>query len=264
MRIVFTDLDGTLLDHEYSWDAARLAIERLKLCNVPWIFVTSKTRSEVEYWRSQMGNHHPFVVENGAAAFVPVNYFSFRIPGAKRRDHYDVLEWGKRYQYLVSRLREAARISRCRVRGFHEMTAAEVSSSCDLPLQQAVLAKLREYDEPFRILDGKRERALIEAIEQQGLRWTKGGRFWHITGANDKAVAVTALQRLYELAHGRLETIGFGDAANDIPFLKVVAVPVLVGSGELARLKAALPHGLIPGQPGPAGWNEIVLKLIPA
>jgi mannosyl-3-phosphoglycerate phosphatase len=268
MQIVFTDLDGTLLDHEtYSWEAARPAIEHLKLCEVPWVLVTSKTRAEVEWWRKQMDNRHPFVVENGAAAFVPRGYFPFQVSGAEQRDSYEVLDWGMKgvkYDDLVSRLNEASRRSRCRVQGFYEMTAAEVSFTCSLPLEQAALAKLREYDEPFRVLDLNRVGQLLHNIEKQGLRWTKGGRFWHVTSENDKARAVTALQQLFERANGPMETIGLGDAANDAPFLKVVNVPVLVRSPGSTKLKASVPQGILTDQLGPAGWNETLLKMIPS
>jgi mannosyl-3-phosphoglycerate phosphatase len=264
MQIIFTDLDGTLLDHEtYSWEAARPAIERLNLRDLPWVMVTSKTRAEVEWWRKQMDNRHPFVVENGAAAFVPLDYFPFPVPGAARRDNYEVLESGMKYHDLVSCLKEASRRSRCRVLGFNEMSPAEVSFTCNLPLEQAALAKVREYDEPFRILDLNRAAQLLHAIEKQGLRWTKGGRFWHITCENDKARAVTMLQQLFERVYGPVATIGLGDAPNDVPFLNVVTFPVLIRSRGSARLKAAVPRGILTDQPGPAGCNEILLKMIP-
>jgi mannosyl-3-phosphoglycerate phosphatase len=265
MQVVFTDLDGTLLDHDtYSWEVARPAIERLRLCEVPWVLVTSKTRAEVELWRAQLGNVHPFVVENGGATFIPRDYFPFPVPGAEEHGDYEVLEFGRRYGYLVARLKEASRLSKCRVRGFHEMTAAEVSFTCDLPLEQATLAKRREYDEPFRILDVGHTDALLRAIEQFDLRWTKGGRFWHITGECDKAMAVSALHRLYERAHGPVQTIGLGDAINDAAFLNVVTVPVLVRSSASSKLKSAVPKGVLTDQTGPAGWKEAVLKMIPA
>jgi mannosyl-3-phosphoglycerate phosphatase len=263
MNIVFTDLDGTLLDHDtYSWDAAQPAIDRLESSGVPWILVTSKTRAEVEWWRKQLGNRHPFIVENGAAAFIPKNYFPFRVRAAVQRDDYEILEWGRDYGYLVSHLKQASRNSKCRVRGFHEMTSAEISLACGLPLEQAALAKLREYDEPFWILDLNRADRLLRFVEKEGLHWTKGGRLWHVTGENDKAVAVIALQKLYERAFGPLVTIGLGDAINDAPFLKHVNVPVLVRSPESVELQNAVPKGIITNQPGPAGWNEALIKMI--
>ncbi len=263
MQIVFTDLDGTLLDSKsYSWEAARPAIERLRKHQVPWIMVTSKTRAEVQWWREQMGNSHPFIVENGAAVFIPAGYFPFRVPDARRRNSYDLLEWGTSYSKLVSCLDTASQRSRCPVRGFHEMQATEVSLTCNLPLEQAALAKVREYDEPFRILDLSRARQLLRAIEDQGLHWTKGGRFWHITGANDKAIAVITLQRLYQRAHGSVETIGLGDAVNDAPFLRIVDFPVLIRSRSSAKLKAAVPRGVLSSRPGPVGWNQMLLRMI--
>lgn len=47
-RLLFTDLDGSLLDHHsYDWQPARAWLKRLKQLGVPVIPVTSKTRSEI-------------------------------------------------------------------------------------------------------------------------------------------------------------------------------------------------------------------------
>jgi len=56
MLVVFTDLDGTLLDEEtYSWEAAEPALAMLRERGIPWVMVTSKTRAEVEVLRERMG-----------------------------------------------------------------------------------------------------------------------------------------------------------------------------------------------------------------
>jgi mannosyl-3-phosphoglycerate phosphatase len=263
MKVIFTDLDGTLLDHTtYSWDAARPALDCLDRNKVPLIIVTSKTRVEVEFLRAQLPNHDPFVVENGGAAYVPTDYFPFSPPGAVHNYHYDVLEWGTKYAELVTDLSEVSRQSQCRVHAFHDMTTAEIASACDLPLEQAEMARMREYDEPFHVLDQEHLGQLLAGIEAKGLRWTKGGRFWHITGANDKAVAVSKLIELYTKAFGKVETIGLGDAENDAPFLNIVDFPVLVRGPAPEKLQAAVPRGVLTDQKGPAGWNEAVLSLI--
>ena len=254
MKIVFSDLDGTLLDHHtYSWEAARPAIERLRRLAIPWIMVTSKTRAETEYWRRLVGNEHPFVVENGAAAFIPAGYFPGPAPQA--------LEWAIPYADIVTGLDAAAHEVGCRIFGFHQMSVEEVAAACDLPLEQAVLAKKREYDEPFRVLDAGREEALVAALEKRGLRTSQGGRFWHASGPSDKARAVLALQALYEASGRPVTTIGLGDAMNDLPFLKVVDIPVVVRSAQSMRLAAELPRAMLSERPGPEGWNEAVLEL---
>ena len=112
MDVVFTDLDGTLLDHStYSFAEAQPALALLKSKNVPLIFCTSKTRSEVEYWRGLLGNNHPFIVENGGAAFVPENYFNFPIPASVKR-----AVW-RRDEGCCAYI---GRDGRCRERGFLE------------------------------------------------------------------------------------------------------------------------------------------------
>jgi len=73
--VVFTDLDGTLLDHSsYSFEAARPALEGLRARRIPVVPCTSKTRAEVEEIRTRLRNRDPFVVENGGAALIPAGW----------------------------------------------------------------------------------------------------------------------------------------------------------------------------------------------
>lgn len=265
MDLIFTDLDGTLLDRDtYSWAAAKPALELVARKGIPWMLVTSKTRAEVDYWRAKLGNHHPFVVENGGAVFIPSGYFGSAMSGQANRDSYDVIEWGTPYAQLAGCLHGAALSSGCRVRGFCEMTAETLAALCDLPLEQAVLAKQREYDEAFVALDPDKVEPLRIAVNDRGLRMVQGGRFWHILGANDKALAVDALIRHFSSLNGPVRTIGLGDGLNDAGFLELMDVPVLIRSPSVAQLREAVPRGIVTSLSGPAGWNEAVSRLIGA
>jgi mannosyl-3-phosphoglycerate phosphatase len=262
-KVVFTDLDGSLLDHEtYAWEAARPALDRLRGDAIPWVLVTSKTRAEVEVWRERLRNDHPFIVENGGAAFIPRGYFPFPIPGALVRGRYDVLEWGTAHRKLAAGLEKAAAAAACRVQSFHAMTTEEAAAACNLPPAEAALAQRREYDEPFLILDAGRATDLLHAIEAQGLRWTRGGRFFHVTGNNDKSEAVLALRNLFLCAAGQVLTIGLGDGWNDIPFLEVVDFPVIIRTPWASELKSRLPSAHVTAASGPAGWNQAVQDLL--
>ena len=78
--IVFSDLDGTLLDgDDYSHDQALPALRLLRRRNIPLVLCTSKTRAEVEFHRRRLANRDPFVVENGGAVYVPEGYFPFPV-----------------------------------------------------------------------------------------------------------------------------------------------------------------------------------------
>lgn len=246
-HLVFSDMDGTILDHDtYSFDAARPALQRLSELCVPVIFTTSKTRAETEHWRRMLHNPHPFIVENGGAAYIPTG------------EGYETLVWGTPYAQLVEALQRASKQSECAVRGFASMTTSEVAEACALPLDMAAMAAQREYDEPFEVLDPERADALTAAIVAQGLRVTRGGRFWHITGANDKGLAVNAVRQRYPRPQ---RTVGLGDGLNDVPLLEACDVAVIIRSSQSDAMQQQVPHGTITISPGPAGWNEAMLSL---
>jgi mannosyl-3-phosphoglycerate phosphatase len=268
VRVVFTDLDGTLLDAEtYSWAPARPALSRLRRQGIPLIFCTSKTRAEVEVLRRELDNRHPFIVENGGAIFVPRGYYPLGLPSAVSKEAYEVIEIGDPYPTLVAALQRASARSGCRVRGFHSLSAEDISELCGLTLENARLARRREYDEPFLVEEPERVPQLTACIEDEGKRWTRGGRFYHITGDNDKAEAVRQLTALYRQQAAQVgepvTTIGLGDGLNDKEFLAVVDIPILVRSPQSAELQAAVPHGRLTTRPGPEGWNQAILEVVP-
>ena len=153
--IVFTDVDGCLVDHStYSFQEAAGTLARREARGVPVVLCSSKTRAEIERLQQELGTAHPFISENGGAVFVPDGYFPFDLPGAKRIGGHDAIELGRPYAEVVELLRRAATKAGVSVIGFSDMTVSEVAQDCGLSLPAARLAKLREYDEPFRILDG--------------------------------------------------------------------------------------------------------------
>ena len=72
MQWIYTDLDGTLLDHHtYAFDEALETIKALKDRGIPIIPCTSKTRAEMVGLMQAMGIDGPMIIENGAAIWVP-------------------------------------------------------------------------------------------------------------------------------------------------------------------------------------------------
>ncbi|MDK2782156.1 MAG: mannosyl-3-phosphoglycerate phosphatase, partial [Archaeoglobi archaeon] len=75
MIVIFTDLDGTLLDENYSFEDAEDVLEEIKRRSIPLIFCSAKTRAEQEYFQRLMGISDPFIVEDGSAIYVQKGYF---------------------------------------------------------------------------------------------------------------------------------------------------------------------------------------------
>jgi mannosyl-3-phosphoglycerate phosphatase len=262
--LIFTDLDGTLLDHEtYSFRPALPAIRALKEKNVPLIICTSKTKAEIEETRKQLHITHPFISENGGAIFVPKKYFRLPFSFDKEDTNYLIIELGISYQRIRKVLSQIQIAFPGKVRGFGDLTAKEVASLCSLSLSKAKLAKKREYDEPFLLDDKSAEETIEKIANRSDLHLTKGGRFYHLLGSNDKGKAVSMLKALYKKEKGKIKTVGLGDSLNDLPMLKVVDYPVLVAKPDSGHDPSVKLYNLIFAEGiGPYGWNKAVLELL--
>jgi mannosyl-3-phosphoglycerate phosphatase family protein len=136
--VIFTDLDGTLIDHStYSFGAAKPALQKLRKRNIPVVICTSKTRAEVEVYRKALNNADPFIVESGGAIFVPLAYFLSISSDATRRDDYWMIALGAEYGQLLEGLGALKAMTRNDVKGFSDMSAEEVAKIAGLSLEQA-------------------------------------------------------------------------------------------------------------------------------
>ena len=264
--MVFTDLDGTLLDHDtYRWDEAEPALTLCASRNVPVILVSSKTRAEMNVLRLELGLAFPFISENGGGIFFPAENVVEPPPDAFLDA--DLWKWslGSSYRDVVAALREIREELGWDLRGFADMTIDEISRLTGLEPEKARLAARREYDEPFVAphFETSEMEALIQAASRRGLQVTEGGRFHHLHGFCDKGGALEKLVRWHEKTRGPVKTMALGDSPNDFAMLKRVDYPVLVGSSrEYPGLEKALSRLRTTHEKGPAGWNAAVSALL--
>ncbi|MDG1216509.1 MAG: HAD-IIB family hydrolase, partial [Luminiphilus sp.] len=146
--LIYTDLDGTLLDHHtYSFDAARSTLAALKERGIPVIPCTSKTRSETAKLMQALAFDGPMIVENGAAIWVPRDWGLSRPDNAegdegawghafgpsrgmiRRQLAVLSIEWGNRYQSLC------------------DLSDKQVAAVTGLDLDSAARAKRRQHSE---------------------------------------------------------------------------------------------------------------------
>jgi len=269
--VIFTDLDGTLLDHfTYSFEPALPALEALNERNIPLVLCTSKTRAETEKIRSRMENTHPFIVENGGAVFIPEDYFSqdLEISGGstqkgKKNAEYQIIELGTPYARLREVLSQIQDQFPGKIKGFGDLPVAVVAELCELSEDEALLAKYREYDEPFVVDEEQLIDEIREAARLSNLKVTQGGRFHHLMGANDKGNATSRLIAIYRKKIGTLKSVALGDSLNDLPMLAAVDIPILLPKAEGKFDPSVQLEGLtFAEEPGPKGWCDVVLKIL--
>lgn len=266
--LIFSDLDGTLLDHEtYKWEEAREALDLCRVHHVPVILVSSKTRAEIEVISRQIGLNSPFVSENGGGIFFPKEVFPDPPFGTvlAKSDGYWKYSLGVPYHELVSALKDLGKILGWTIRGFSDMTVEEIADLTGLNHQEAQRASKREFDEPFVLpKDMNYDLHLLEKeAGKKDLRLSIGGRFHHLHGKNDKGEAVDRIIAWYRKTNSHLVTIALGDSPNDFSMLERVEHPVLVRSSRPAPwLSDRMPGLRMTQKMGPGGWNEAVLDIL--
>lgn len=250
-----TDLDGTLLDEEtYDFGPALPALEALRRAAATLVLASSKTRGEMEPLAEILGIRGPLIVENGGAVLVP-----------SARGGYAVTPLGDPVPHLAHELRELAVESDAQVRGFSSLSPSELIRLTGLSTEAAHRALDRSYSEPF-VLENESVLAQLEvAAGRRGLRLTRGGRFFHLTGATDKGHALRFVLEGFERRGIRFRTVALGDSENDLAMLRSVDRPILMprpGGSVNPGLAAALPLAERAPAPGPSGWNAAVLTVL--
>lgn len=265
--LIFTDLDGTLLDHHsYSYEAAQPALDQIRHLSIPLILNTSKTAAELHVLRHNLGIEDPFIVENGAAILFPENYFTtplgaeIPVSGQKLSAHF----FGNTYRVLIEIVHRIRAEKGYRFKGFADFSVEEVVLETSLDYGSALLAKSREGSEPIRWDDSQEALNLfVDDLAQHQLQLQKGGRFYHILPKVDKGQAVKWLLTRYRQAYPKSEffTIALGDGLNDLPMLEAVDLAVVLPAANMDQLDPAGVRTLRMKEPGPIGWNRALTDI---
>ena len=247
---VFTDLDGTLLDHEtYSWAPAAPALDRLRTRNIPLILASSKTAAEIEQLRDAIGfGHMPAIVENGAGILE-----GGATAGSDRMDH-------DRIMRVLAQITDDLRRD---FEGFTDWGLEGISRETGLSISGARLAHARQFSEPGLWRGSEQAEAeFIAVLAEHGVHARRGGRFLTLSFGATKADRMRELSARF----APCRTIALGDAPNDVEMLQAASLGVVVKNPHAALLPPLV--GEADGRiirtklVGPAGWNEAVLKYV--
>jgi len=248
--LVFTDLDGTLLDHDtYSFAEALPALDALRRIGAGVVLASSKTAAEIAPLRAEIRlSDWPAIVENGAGV----------LPAGKVG-----MPEGADYAGIRAALDTLPGALRAPFTGFGDMSAEEVAQATGLPKEQATLAKRRSFSEPgiWHGDEATRE-DFLAALARKGVAGRMGGRFLTLSRGATKA------DRMQEIARelGARRTIALGDAPNDVEMLEAADLGIIVANPAHPPLPvlSSEASGRIrrTARPGPDGWNETILGIV--
>lgn len=241
-RVVFTALDGTLLDSDSrSWEPAATAIQKLTDSEYPLVFCSSKTRAEQLAIQNEMGISGPLIVENGSAVFFPSGYFRDGVAGARpagstygSAEELDVAELGIPSDRIRELLDEIRKETGLQFRRYSDMSVEELAETTGLDSERAARAAEREFSDTLEEHLSEAEwDDFILALAERGLACIEGERFTSVFSAlTDEGRGVRLVSELLRREVAPIETIGIGSSADDVMLLDAVDRPFLVQQSD--------------------------------
>lgn len=249
--VIFTDLDGTLLNHhDYSFEAVCPLLDTLKHKGIPVILNSSKTLAEIELWQKKLDLPLPVIAENGGVVMMP---------GEKGPQ---MVYIGKPYQEIRGVLENLRDRYGWKFEGFGDWSIAEVMNHTGLKAHEAALAKDREVIEPIVWNDSEDAfESFREQLAEHDLALKRGGRFWHVMGHHDKADAMHFLvNKDYFSCGSNCTVIALGDSQNDLSMLNYANIAVVLPNEH--RQPLAVKEARYINEPAPQGWVTAIEQIL--
>ena len=258
--LIFSDLDGTFLNSEtYSFGALKNYIKKFDF-QYELIFVSSKTYEEIINIQKKLNINFPFVVENGACIFFPINYFKNKKISSKldnyknhlelRLTEFDAVKFYKQFSFLKEKYNFSF---------YMDLPNRKIAELTNLKSNSAKLSKLRNFSNPILWEDSlKKKLTFIEEVRSLNDSYSilEGGRFIHISDQFDKGLAIKKFLD-YKKEHDlSFITISLGDSENDLPMLKLTDFACIIKSNSKLKLDNINKHIYISSLKAPDGWKE--------
>ncbi|MEH6816955.1 MAG: HAD-IIB family hydrolase [Pseudoalteromonas distincta] len=263
--IIFTDLDGTLLDHaDYNTNNISELLQQLQNAHIPVVFNTSKTFCEVIELKNDLNIQQPFIVENGAAVFIPEDYFELKPIGCKKVGAYWCYAMAKPLSSLLNDLNTLKADYKAHYKLFSDLSSEQISELTGLNDAQARRAQTRDYSDPlYWYGNDELLTAFVNDVEALGYDIKIGGRFIHIAKNTDKSAAQQWLVKQFT-HHFRksLTVIALGDSDNDKQMLEHANIAIIIANPASKKpVKLSHNKARYSQSPAPLGWIEEITSL---
>ncbi len=252
---IVTDLDGTLMDEYYDISPAIKTLNKLAELNIPVIPCTSKTASEVRYFRKENALTDPFIVENGAAIY-----------GCYEKSS---TEWelilGKSYTELKIILFNISKNVNYQLMPLNDLSINQIFELTGLSDQGITRALDRRWSVPFLNPPDDIFEKVKLICDSYNVHVFKGNRMSHLLSSEShKGQAVNKL-KVY-LQNNDVKIIALGDSQNDLPLLEYADIAIVIPgkNGPNKYLQNGIDNGSfrLANAPHAEGWSNSVEDVI--
>jgi predicted mannosyl-3-phosphoglycerate phosphatase (HAD superfamily) len=178
---------------------------------IPAVWLTSRSRLQFDEPRRKLGHTHPFIAEDGCAAYLPEDYFHLR-PESNisksqkavtiRLGRFTCIPAAEALPAATEALETLSADTGVPVVTLRSLSLRELVQNTGLPEREAELARHRDFDEVFflaGVSDQDAQRFLAEGRNRK-LQLRQHGVFWSAAIGSSTQRCIRDLSKLYDRA----------------------------------------------------------------
>ncbi len=178
---------------------------------IPAVWLTSRTRLQMDEPRRKLAHTHPFIAEDGCGIFLPEDYFHLRPQATTARPRglatirlgrFTCLPVAEQQPAASEALEALSAETGVSVVPLRALPPRELAQNLNLPTREAELARQRDFDE-FFFFAGASQQEIEDfhaAGNRENLQFRQRGVLWSLAiGANVRR-CVSELSKLYDRA----------------------------------------------------------------
>ena len=251
--IIFTDLDGSLLDKDtFKFDEIEDYFKELISNGIKIIINSSKTEAELLDFNKEYNLNLPFISENGS---------SIHRLNLLHKDLPSIISISRPADQIISIYNKIIPNNlKKKINFILRLNYKEQKKIFGLPLDKMMLAAKRNYSLPIQFVGNKIEKnEFIKIMNDVGLTVQTGGRIMNICDKVNKSKAMFKVLRLIrEKLDDDIITIGVGDNENDIEMIKQTNYPCLVKNESFNSALINIDNLIKSSEPSPRGWSDVI------
>jgi len=169
---------------------------------VPAVWVTSRSRLQIDEPRRKTDHRHPFIAESGCGIYLPEGYFHLPLAKTLRLGRFTCMPIAEPLPAASQALEALSSELHVPVVPLRSLSPRELVQNSGLPRQQAELARHRDFDELFffaGVSDNDIKRFVMKAVERK-LQLRQHGMLWSVAVGASLKRSVLELSKLYSRA----------------------------------------------------------------
>ena len=255
--IIFTDLDGSLLDKDtFEFNEIEDYFRELISKGIKIIPNSSKTEAELLDFNEQNNLDLSFIAENGSSIH-RLNKIHQNLP--------DKIIISRTIDEIRNIYEENISLDfKNKITHILELEIEKQQKILELPLDKVKLAIKRDHSIPIQFNGTEIEKnEFIKIMNNSGLTIQTGGRIMNICDNVNKSKAMSkTMELINKEIDNEIITIGVGDNQNDIDMLKHSDYPCLVKNNSFDSSLLNIDNLIKSTEPSPRGWADVIKTAI--